>query len=77
MRHANLKPIAAALLTTFLAACGGDDNGSDRAPNGTAFTPFVKSVLADEARAEPVRVNDRDLRFTDRDNPSAYDDVLQ
>lgn len=77
MRHTNLKLMAAVLLTMVLAACGGDDNGNDRARNGTAFTAFVKSVLADDAQAEPVGLNGRDLRFTDRDNPNAYDDVLQ
>lgn len=77
MKHTNLKLLAAALLTAALTACGGDNNGGDSAETGTDFTPFVKSVLSAGDRAEPVRVNDRILRFTDRYNPNAYDDVLQ
>ena len=76
MTQRNLKLFAAALLAAAVAGCGGDNDGGS-AETGTDFTVFIKSVLDGDVDGEPVAVLDRDLRFTDRDNPNAYDDVLQ
>lgn len=75
MKRRNLKLLAAALLASTLAGCGGDNNG-DSADTDSTFTTFVMSVLDNDAAGEPITLNDRDLRFTDRDNPNAYDEVL-
>lgn len=76
MKRRNLKLLAAALLASTLAGCGGDNNGGN-ADTDSTFTTFVMSVLDNDAGGEPVALNDRDLRFTDRNNPNAYDDLLQ
>ena len=64
-------------LVVGLAACGGD---SDDDPvvnnNNTNFTAFVKGLLDDDPNGEPANINNRNFRFTNQEDPDAYDDVL-
>jgi len=36
----------------------------------------VKNQLAADPNGEPVNINNRNFRFTNQENPDAYDDVL-
>ncbi|HEX5678438.1 MAG TPA: hypothetical protein VFX91_10745 [Alcanivorax sp.] len=65
-------------LIAGLAACGGDDDDDiipvvDKATN---YTAFVKGLLDDDPNGEPASINNRNFRFTNQENPDAYDDVL-
>lgn len=75
------------LVVLLAAGCGGGssyDGGGNNNPapapapgaSGTAFTPFIKSQLAQTSdTAEPADVNDRQFEF-DEDETS-FNDVLQ
>ena len=63
-------------LVVGLAACGGDSNDDPVVRNDTNFTAFVKNQLAADPNGEPVNINNRNFRFTNQENPDAYDDVL-
>ena len=59
-----------------LVVCGGDSNDDSVVRNDTYFTAFVKNQLAADPNGEPVNINNRNFRFTNQENPDAYDDVL-
>ena len=44
--------------------------------NNTNFTAFVKGLLDDDPNGEPANINNRNFRFTNQEDPDAYDDVL-
>lgn len=65
-------------LVVGLAACGGDDD-DDTIPvvnNATNYTAFVKGLLDNDPNSEPANINNRNFRFTNQEDPDAYDDVL-
>lgn len=58
------------LLAFGLAGCGGNEGG-----DVTNFTVFVKDQLASTSEtSDPVTINDRTFKFSDLENPGAYDD---
>lgn len=47
-------------------------------PAPTEFTTFVKDQFANTSdMTDPVDVNNEDLAFSDNDDPTAFDDLLQ
>ncbi|MEP1896312.1 MAG: hypothetical protein ABJQ98_06995 [Alloalcanivorax venustensis] len=65
-----------ACLIVGLAACGGDSDNDPVVNNNTNFTAFVKGLLDDDPNGEPANINNRNFRFTNQEDPDAYDDVL-
>ena len=63
-------------LIVGLAACGGDSHNDPVVNNNTNFTAFVKGLLDDDPNGEPANINNRNFRFTNQEDPDAYDDVL-
>ena len=63
-------------LIVGLAACGGDSDNDPVGNNNTNFTAFVKGLLDDDPNGEPANINNRNFRFTNQEDPDAYDDVL-
>ncbi|MBL4712941.1 MAG: hypothetical protein JKY64_00075 [Alcanivorax sp.] len=63
-------------LVVGIAACGGDSNDDPVVNNNTNFTAFVKGLLDNDPNSKPVNINNRNFRFTNQENPDAYDDVL-
>jgi len=63
-------------LVVGLAACGGDSDDDPVVNNNTNFTGFVKGLLDNDPNSEPVNINNRNFRFTNQEDPDAYDDVL-
>ena len=63
-------------LIVGLAACGGDSDNDPVVNNNTNFTAFVKGLLDDDPNGEPSNINNRNFRFTNQEDPDAYDDVL-
>ena len=63
-------------LIVGLAACGGDSDNDPVVNNNTNFTGFVKGLLDDDPNGEPANINNRNFRFTNQEDPDAYDDVL-
>ena len=59
-----------------LAACGGDSDDDPVVNNNTNFTAFVKGLLDNDPNGEPANINNRNFRFTNQEDPDAYDDVL-
>lgn len=66
--------------TGALAGCHfGDDSSSRHSPpqaSAESFTGFVKAQLKKPGDATPAKINGIDFKFSDRDNPDAYNDVL-
>ncbi len=65
-----------ACLIVGLAAGGGDTDNDPLVNNNTNFTAFVKGLLDDDPNGEPANINNRNFRFTNQEDPDAYDDVL-
>ena len=63
-------------LIVGLAACGGESDNDPVVNNNTNFTAFVKGLLDDDPNGEPANINNRNFRFTNQEDPDAYDDVL-
>ncbi len=63
-------------LVVGLAACGGDSDDDPVVNNNTNFTAFVKGLLDNDPNGEPANINNRNFRFTNQEDPDAYDDVL-
>ena len=63
-------------LIVGLAACGGDSDNDPVVNNNTNFTAFVKGLLDDDPNGEPANINNRNFRFTNQEDPDAYDDLL-
>jgi hypothetical protein len=63
-------------LIVGIAACGGDSDNDPVVNNNTNFTTFVKNLLDDDPNGEPANINNRNFRFTNQEDPDAYDDVL-
>lgn len=63
-------------LIVGLAASGGDSDNDPVVNNNTNFTAFVKGLLDDDPNGEPANINNRNFRFTNQEDPDAYDDVL-
>ena len=63
-------------LIVGLAACGGDSDNDPVVNNNTNFPAFVKGLLDDDPNGEPANINNRNFRFTNQEDPDAYDDVL-
>lgn len=80
-----ITPIILAISVMGLSGCFSDEDspevnddgdGDTSQPEGLEFTGFVKQTLEIEESRDPRTVNGVDFRFTDLDNPDAYDDVL-
>ena len=67
---------AGTLAAAMLAGCGGDSDNDPVVNNNTNFTAFVKGLLDDDPNGEPANINNRNFRFTNQEDPDAYDDVL-
>lgn len=86
-----MKSAKPTLLTTVLALALGacSSSGDDPVvvvppppppppPAATDFTTFVKDQFANTSdMTDPEAVDDEDFEFSDNDDPSAYDDLLQ
>ena len=70
------KLTTACLAALALSACGGDSDNDPVVNNNTNFTAFVKGLLDDDPNGEPANINNRNFRFTNQEDPDAYDDVL-
>jgi hypothetical protein len=68
-----------ALLAGLIVGLGPGGGGPAHHPgvnNNTNFTAFVKGLLDDDPNGEPANINNRNFRFTNQEDPDAYDDVL-
>ena len=81
------RTLLSTMLALALGACGssGDDPvvvvpppPPPPPPAPTNFTTFVKDQFANTSdMTDPEAVDDEDFAFSDNDDPTAYDDLLQ
>ncbi|MGB2246838.1 MAG: hypothetical protein ACPH3N_04170 [Alcanivorax sediminis] len=78
MRLLKLTPLLLSALA--LGACGGDNDNDRPPPQAQAainYTAFVKVQLANTRDdRDPININNLRLIDRDRNNPQAYDSVL-
>ncbi|MCG8393702.1 MAG: hypothetical protein MI745_11530 [Pseudomonadales bacterium] len=78
MRYLLTITVVAGVL--LLSGCFGGDSDRPRqqAPAAINYTAFVKAQLATTADTrDPVAINDTRFIFRDKNNPDAYNNVLQ
>lgn len=78
-----VRLIGLAALIAVAAGCGG--NGSSQSNDGNAagadtsreFARLVADLFASTSdSADPVEINDLEIRFNDQDDPTAFDELL-